>query len=390
MGDGAAERPGRRRARRRRGSTGGRRWRRRSRSTRSWSIGQPVAGAELLAGCGRRARRASSRMRMTGSCRRAGVCEDRRHGRSRLARTPAGRPSRDQIRAAPKVLLHDHLDGGLRPATVVELAAEIGHDRCPRDDADALGRWFAEAADSGSLVRYLETFEHTVAVMQTAAALARVARECVEDLAADGVVYAEVRYAPEQHVDRRAQPRRGRGGGAGRLRRGQAIGRGAGRRSVVRQLLTAMRHAGAVARDRRARRGAGATAGSSASTSPAPRRASRRPATSTRSSTSSARTPTSPSTPARPSGCRRSGRRSSGAAPTGSATACGSSTTSPSTTTASPTLGRLAAYVRDKRIPLEMCPSSNVQTGAAARSPSTRSACCAGCGSGSRSTPTTG
>src|SRR5918997_3065215 len=103
----------------------------------------------------------------------------------------------DEIVKAPKALLHDHLDGGLRPATVVELAAEIGHP-LPATDPAALGRWFVEAADSGSLERYLETFAHTVAVMQTPGALSRVARECALDLAADGVVYAEVRFAPEQ------------------------------------------------------------------------------------------------------------------------------------------------------------------------------------------------
>src|SRR4051794_36252155 len=101
---------------------------------------------------------------------------------------------------APKALLHDHLDGGLRPETVVELAADIGHP-LPETDPEALGRWFTAAADSGSLERYLETFAHTVAVMQTEAGLHRVARECALDLAADGVVYAEVRYAPEQHLE---------------------------------------------------------------------------------------------------------------------------------------------------------------------------------------------
>src|SRR5690554_4218892 len=94
----------------------------------------------------------------------------------------------DVVRGLPKVLLHDHLDGGLRPETVAELAPEAGHT-LPVDDPADLGRWFAEAADSGSLERYLETFQHTVAVMQTAENLTRVARECVEDLAADGVVY---------------------------------------------------------------------------------------------------------------------------------------------------------------------------------------------------------
>jgi adenosine deaminase len=103
----------------------------------------------------------------------------------------------EAVRTAPKVLLHDHLDGGLRPATVIELAAANGYRDLPTSDVDALGRWFRESADSGSLVRYLETFAHTCGVMQTTDALVRVAAECAEDLAADGVVYAEVRYAPE-------------------------------------------------------------------------------------------------------------------------------------------------------------------------------------------------
>ncbi|MGR6965976.1 adenosine deaminase [Geodermatophilus sp. URMC 61] len=103
----------------------------------------------------------------------------------------------DSIRRAPKVLLHDHLDGGLRPQTVLELADEVGYRDLPAEDPVALGRWFRQAADSGSLVRYLETFAHTVAVMQRPEAVSRVARECALDLAADGVVYAEVRMAPE-------------------------------------------------------------------------------------------------------------------------------------------------------------------------------------------------
>jgi adenosine deaminase len=106
----------------------------------------------------------------------------------------------DVLRRVPKVALHDHLDGGLRPATVIELAEAAGYTNLPTNDAAALGTWFRDAADSGSLERYLETFDHTVAVMQSADALRRVAREAVEDLAADGVVYAELRYAPEQHL----------------------------------------------------------------------------------------------------------------------------------------------------------------------------------------------
>jgi adenosine deaminase len=103
----------------------------------------------------------------------------------------------ETLARAPKVLLHDHLDGGLRPQTVLELADEIGYTGLPAADADSLGAWFRQAADSGSLVRYLETFAHTVAVMQTPEAVQRVARECALDLAADGVVHAEVRMAPE-------------------------------------------------------------------------------------------------------------------------------------------------------------------------------------------------
>jgi adenosine deaminase len=107
----------------------------------------------------------------------------------------------EAIRSAPKVLLHDHLDGGLRPATVIELAAAAGYRDLPTSDVDELGRWFTESADSGSLVRYLETFAHTCGVMHSTEALVRVAAECAEDLAADGVVYAEVRYAPELFCD---------------------------------------------------------------------------------------------------------------------------------------------------------------------------------------------
>jgi adenosine deaminase len=112
---------------------------------------------------------------------------------------PGARPGEALIRALPKVVLHDHLDGGLRPQTVLELADAAGHP-LPATDAESLASWFRDAADSGSLVRYLETFEHTVAVLQTADNLARVAREAVLDLAADGVVYAEQRWAPEQHL----------------------------------------------------------------------------------------------------------------------------------------------------------------------------------------------
>lgn len=106
------------------------------------------------------------------------------------------------IVAAPKVLLHDHLDGGMRPATVVELAAENGYDGLPTTDADDLARWVRRGADRNKLELYLETFAHTVGVTQTADALERAAFEAAEDLAADNVVYAEVRFAPELHLHR--------------------------------------------------------------------------------------------------------------------------------------------------------------------------------------------
>lgn len=109
--------------------------------------------------------------------------------------------SLDDIRAAPKVLLHDHLDGGLRPATIVELAAEQGYRKLPTTDVDELEQWIRRGADRLSLPLYLETFEHTTGVLQDRDALIRVASECVQDLADDGVVYAEVRYAPEQHLE---------------------------------------------------------------------------------------------------------------------------------------------------------------------------------------------
>src|ERR1700712_2586767 len=105
----------------------------------------------------------------------------------------------DTIRRLPKVSLHDHLDGGLRPQPIIELAEPLGLE-LPATDAASLAAWFAEKSDSGSLVEYLKTFDVTIAVMQTAEGLTRVAREFVEDLAADGVIYGELRWAPEQHL----------------------------------------------------------------------------------------------------------------------------------------------------------------------------------------------
>jgi adenosine deaminase len=111
-------------------------------------------------------------------------------------------PTLAEIRAVPKVLLHDHLDGGLRPQTVLELARETGYQDLPGDNTEDLTKRLTEGAHRGHLEIYLDAFRHTVAVMQTPDALRRVAAECAEDLAADGVVYAEVRFAPELHTER--------------------------------------------------------------------------------------------------------------------------------------------------------------------------------------------
>ena len=104
----------------------------------------------------------------------------------------------DALGAAPKALLHDHLDGGLRPATVLELADEIGWTLPATSEAE-LQAWFTRGAETADLLQYLATFEHTLAVMQTPAHVERVAAEAVVDLATDGVVYAEIRFAPELH-----------------------------------------------------------------------------------------------------------------------------------------------------------------------------------------------
>ena len=143
------------------------------------------------------------------------------------------------INDLPKVSLHDHLDGGLRPATIIELAAAAGVS-LPTTDPAELGQWFADQSNSGSLVEYLKTFDVTTSVMQTAPQLTRIAREFVEDLVADGVVYGEVRWAPEQHLQ----------GGLTLDQTVEAVQAGieeavdaAGGRIRVGQLVTAMRHA---------------------------------------------------------------------------------------------------------------------------------------------------
>ncbi len=149
----------------------------------------------------------------------------------------------DTIRQAPKAMLHDHLDGGLRPSTIVDLAAEYGYNGLPTIDADALAAHIRRGADRKSLELYLETFAHTVGVMQERDAIVRVAQECAEDLAADGIVYAEVRMAPELCTEGGLTLDEVQAAILEGYRRGEAAAAAAGRPIVMRSLVTAMRQA---------------------------------------------------------------------------------------------------------------------------------------------------
>jgi len=272
----------------------------------------------------------------------------------------------EAIRTAPKVLLHDHLDGGLRPATVVELAEETGYPGLPTTDPDALAGWFRDAADSGSLERYLETFAHTVGVMQTRDALIRVARECAVDLGTDGVVYAEVRFAPELHVDRDLDLTDVVEAVLEGFRLGSEDAAAAGHRIRVGALLTAMRHAARsleIAELAVAYRDDGVVgfdiAGAEAGFPPtrhldAFQFLQRANAHFTIHAGEAFGLP-SIWEALQWCGADRLGhgvRIVDDITPGSDGGAAGA------------TLGRLAAYVRDTRVPLEMCPSSNVQTGA--------------------------
>src|SRR3954462_1406786 len=275
--------------------------------------------------------------------------------------------SHELVARAPKVLLHDHLDGGLRPQTVLELAAEAGH-ALPAQDADSLRRWFEDSADSGSLERYLETFEHTVAVMQTAEDLRRVARECVLDLAEDGVVYAEVRYAPEQHLREGLSLHQVVEAVRDGFVEGQDQARRDGSPIVVRQLLTAMRHQarsmeiaeltvafrdqGVVGFDI-----AGAEAGS-----PPTRHLDAFEYLQRENAHFTIHAGEAFGLPSIWEAIQWCGadRLGHGVRIIDDLTVDGDPESG------SVSLGRLAQYVRDKRIPLELCPHSNIQTGAAA------------------------
>ena len=197
-------------------------------------------------------------------------------------------PTADQIKRVPKALLHDHLDGGLRPETIIEIAQKIGYKKLPTEDPKKLAEWFEESCNSHSLVRYLETFSHTIAVMQTKEAIIQIARECAIDLARDGVVYAEVRGAPELFTEQGLTLDQVVEATTEGYKQGMAEAAREGKNIRVESLLCGMRlgHGVRIIDD----------IDFSGST---------------------------------------------------------------------PKLGPLASYVRDRRIPLELCPTSNLQTGAA-------------------------
>jgi adenosine deaminase len=263
----------------------------------------------------------------------------------------------DTCRAVPKIALHDHLDGGLRPATVIEEAAKVGHE-LPATDPEALGRWFFDAADSGSLVRYLETFVHTVAVMQTADSLRRVAREFVEDQAADGVVHAEARWAPEQHTAGGLSLREAIEAVREGLADGVSAAAATGREITAGQIVTGMRHVPeptteiaelAVAYRADSVLGydiAGAELGFPPERFAASFEYLRRHHFRFTIHAGEADGPGS----------------IDGAVQLG-ASRIGHGVRIIEDVASDGTLGELAAYVRDRRIPLELCPSSNLQTG---------------------------
>ena len=151
--------------------------------------------------------------------------------------------SLDTILRAPKAMLHDHLDGGLRPATIIDLAAEYGYGSLPTTDIDELTAWFRRGADRQSLELYLETFDHTIGVMQERDAIIRVAAECAEDLAADGVAYAEVRMAPELCTAGGLTLDEVQGAILTGYRLGEERAAAAGHPIVMRSIVTAMRQA---------------------------------------------------------------------------------------------------------------------------------------------------
>jgi adenosine deaminase len=268
----------------------------------------------------------------------------------------------EEIRRAPKVLLHDHLDGGLRPQTVVELARENGYRRLPADDAAGLAEWFTAGAQRGNLELYLEAFQHTVGVMQTRDALIRVAAECAEDLAADGVVYAEIRFAPELHTERGLSLDQVVEAVLEGFRQGSA-----GREITVRALLTAMRTAARsleIAELAVRHRDAGVVGFDIAGAE-----AGNRPSRHLDAFQYVARENFHITIHAGEAFGLPSiweALQWCGAERLGHGVRIIDDIEVPEHGEGHPLLGRLASYIRDRRIPLEMCPTSNVQTGAVA------------------------
>jgi adenosine deaminase len=265
----------------------------------------------------------------------------------------------DEIRTVPKVLLHDHLDGGLRPQTVLELAKQTGYQDLPGDNVAELTKRLTEGAHRGHLEIYLDAFRHTVAVMQTPDALRQVAAECAEDLAADGVVYAEVRFAPELHTERglnldqvvQAVLEGFRQGSDGRGIRVYALltaMRTAARSLEIAELAVRYRDEGVVGFDI-----AGAEAGWPPSRHLDAFQYLKRENFHITIHAGEAFGLPSIWEAVQWCGTERLGH--------GVRIADDIQISAEGTVR----LGRLAAYIRDRRIPLEMCPTSNVQTGAA-------------------------
>jgi adenosine deaminase len=270
----------------------------------------------------------------------------------------------DTIRDAPKALLHDHLDGGLRPSTIVDLAAEFAYDGLPTRDPDELSAWIRRGADRKSLELYLETFAHTVGVMQERDAIVRVAAECAEDLAGDGVVYAEVRYAPELSTERGMTLDEVVDANLEGFRLGALRAAESGRHIVMKMLVTAMRQAARsveVAECAVRWRDAGVVgfdiAGPEAGYRPTRHLDAfeyiRRENFHITIHAGESFGPPSIWEALQFCGAERLGH--------GVRIVDDIRTL----TDGSVELGRLAAFVRDRRIPLEMCPTSNVHTGAA-------------------------
>src|SRR3954466_3395182 len=266
---------------------------------------------------------------------------------------------------APKAMLHDHLDGGLRPATVIDLAAEYGYRDLPTTDVDDLAAWFRRGADRKSLELYLETFEHTVGVLQQRDAIVRVAAECAEDLAADGVVYAEVRYAPELSTERGLTLDEVVAANIEGFRIGMERAAAAGQPIVMKVLVTAMRQAARsveVAECAIRWRDAGVVGFDIAGPEAGYRPTRHLEAFDKVRQENFHITIHAGESFGLPSiwealqfcGAERLGH---GIRIIDDVTFDDSG---------EPVLGRLAAFVRDRRIPLEMCPTSNVHTGAAA------------------------